>query len=1014
MDNNNSLDRRYIRVFISSTFKDMAPERDYLMTKVFPRLQDIAAKRNVSILPLDLRWGITQKESESGKVLEICLREINNTRPFFIGLIGDRYGWCPSSEELQKNPYLREEFGTWLSQDIEKQLSITEIEFQYAILRRKTRQYAYFYERTGGRKDPRVGELKKRLLEDGRYPLQPYSKPQELGVIFERDFLELLDTLYPEAELSERTIQKAFRDSLCDQYHPIAGFFERLDSFIQRDGSEMVVYGDSGMGKSALVANWLKTLPSSFRVVYHAVGLSGKTDWRSVSGLIAEELSGNPDEKLADAISQAASSGRLILVLDGVDNLSEDDDAKLFRWLGRVPKGAKYIFTTTEADITLDTLRRRSAEEIKLTPLSSTSRRRMIEEYLGSFGKRLSDIQIEKITNAGIATNTSILKSLLDELISFGKYEELDQFIDYYLAAASPEDFFSKMIQRLEHDFGRKTVGPILGLIAFSARGITESEILAITGLSQLTLSQFLCRFRRHLMMPGGLVVFRHAHVLKAVQEEFARKEARTRGDLISFFKKDPVSSRAVDELPHQYFSLGKTRDLFHYLSRIEVYGELYRRDVYSLGRYWKYLLHHGFDGKVFLSQKWVHDTITPVETKLTLLNSMGNLFLAIVGDYSSAECYLKEALKLAETSEMATESTGRSWYYLSRIYCERGVWEEAIRTEQKALACFKKFGNEGAGEGLCLSVEGTYYSVYQKDLSHSLACHSRSLDILRKNFGDYHVETILGYYNVGITLCDLKRYSEALDKMERALKLSLDCFGEDHESTAMSYYGKGYIAFCRGDYLDAIHWMEKSLRIRVNIFVENDLRLVQVYEILAGCYQGLADWVTALEYWTKCLNAGLSVATIGLPFIDRFFNMGVCMVNCGAKTESSQIFKQMLGHANDYLEITSSPSEKARIYSRMGQAYLFLSKPQDAENCLKTAISIWEAAGLTQDEQAGLAYNYLGKCYSDYRKDFASARDLYSKAYSILSDVCGPDSVFAKVALQNYRAVNDSVEASI
>ena len=55
-----NLEDRVIRIFISSTFSDMQEERNLLVTKVFPRLAKIAAKRDVTIVPLDLRWGVTE------------------------------------------------------------------------------------------------------------------------------------------------------------------------------------------------------------------------------------------------------------------------------------------------------------------------------------------------------------------------------------------------------------------------------------------------------------------------------------------------------------------------------------------------------------------------------------------------------------------------------------------------------------------------------------------------------------------------------------------------------------------------------------------------------------------------------------------------------------------------------------------------------------------------------------------------------------------------------------------
>ena len=84
-----NMDNRQMRIFISSTFQDMQAERDYLMTKIFPRLRLLAQKRNVCLVELDLRWGITQEEEgQSGKVIFTCLNEIEQSHPFFFGNIG--------------------------------------------------------------------------------------------------------------------------------------------------------------------------------------------------------------------------------------------------------------------------------------------------------------------------------------------------------------------------------------------------------------------------------------------------------------------------------------------------------------------------------------------------------------------------------------------------------------------------------------------------------------------------------------------------------------------------------------------------------------------------------------------------------------------------------------------------------------------------------------------------------------------------------------------------------------
>ena len=90
-----------VRVFISSTFRDMNAERDHLVRVVFPELKERMTKRRLYLVDVDLRWGITEEEAEHGKVLEVCLDEIERCRPFFIGILGERYGSVPGRRPVR-------------------------------------------------------------------------------------------------------------------------------------------------------------------------------------------------------------------------------------------------------------------------------------------------------------------------------------------------------------------------------------------------------------------------------------------------------------------------------------------------------------------------------------------------------------------------------------------------------------------------------------------------------------------------------------------------------------------------------------------------------------------------------------------------------------------------------------------------------------------------------------------------------------------------------------------------
>jgi len=88
-----------VRVFISSTFRDMHAERDHLVRLIFPELKARCRTKRVHLIDVDLHWGVTEADAESGKALDICLDEIDTCRPYFLGILGQRYGYIPEGDQ---------------------------------------------------------------------------------------------------------------------------------------------------------------------------------------------------------------------------------------------------------------------------------------------------------------------------------------------------------------------------------------------------------------------------------------------------------------------------------------------------------------------------------------------------------------------------------------------------------------------------------------------------------------------------------------------------------------------------------------------------------------------------------------------------------------------------------------------------------------------------------------------------------------------------------------------------
>lgn len=276
------IDSRQIRVFISSTFKDMQEERTFLINHIFPKLRKMANDRDVSLVELDLRWGITEEEAREGKVMQICLEEIDNSHPFFIGLLGDRYGWCPTLEEISGNSTLTERY-PWVINDIQNRSSVTEIEMQYGVLRRTSEKLkAFFFLKPDTvNTEPQQIAFKDYVRKTSHYPTTEFLSLEDLGKKVEKEFINLIETLFPQEKLSyeerDRQSQKTFLRSRSNVYIPNENYYNILDNFIKDKHSQhLVITGESGMGKSSLMANWILRNEKTHcdKVIYHFIGNS--------------------------------------------------------------------------------------------------------------------------------------------------------------------------------------------------------------------------------------------------------------------------------------------------------------------------------------------------------------------------------------------------------------------------------------------------------------------------------------------------------------------------------------------------------------------------------------------------------------------------------------------------------------------------------------------------------------------------------------------------------------------
>jgi hypothetical protein len=435
-----------VRVFISSTFRDMHAERDHLVRVVFPELRERCAKRHLHLVDVDLRWGVTEEDAQRGKALEICLREIEDCRPFFLGLLGERYGWIPPCYDIPDEP----QFDSL--RHLEPGHSITAMEIYHGVLNNpEMRSHAFFYFRdpafietlpAAQRPDfnaedaesaEKLRRLKERIKASGLPVREGYRREDldDLGRLVLEGLWSAIEAEYPEAgrEADPLDAERAYHDFFIEtrtglfigQRHLLA----RLHAYAAGNTpGPMVVTGTPGCGKSALLARFVsqfRQLPSPRYsgergggegthterfMLYHFVGASpSSTDPRHMLLRLCAELArrfGFEDEIPQDYYElrvrfwqfcqRAAEREPWLLVLDALNQLEETYHAHDLDWLPAVvPPGLRLILSSLEGN-TLRAARQkyRQRHDLIVTSLRLVDQGFIIARQLKAARKSLS------------------------------------------------------------------------------------------------------------------------------------------------------------------------------------------------------------------------------------------------------------------------------------------------------------------------------------------------------------------------------------------------------------------------------------------------------------------------------------------------------------------------------------------------------------------------------------------------------------------------------------------------
>ncbi len=919
-----------IRVFVSSTFVDLFHEREYLVKRIFPEIRHVCRERGLLFTEVDLRWGLTYEDSGFGRVISTCLQEIDRCRPFFIGILGDRYGWIPEFSDIHKNAFLVEEHH-WIEEAVLEGASLVEMEFNYAVLNtHESMPGASFYilDREPASDQPKFEQTElsdnklERLREriyDCKRPVRTFKTPEELGAQVREDLLRAIDVLYPAKNersplARERRLHEAFSISRRQAYVARQETLQKLNDHVTSDAPPLIVHADSGFGKSALLAYWGRFYAQrhpEVSVVTHFIGsVSSDAGHESLLRRILMETKDllHLEDAIPDTLNEMelalgewlakVPEQKLVLVIDALNQL--EPRAAGLEWLPQhLPSNVRIILSTTPGP-TLDALRTRGWPEYELQPLTFKDREAMITRFLSEFHKALPLSECQQIARDDKTASPLFLRTLLEELRLFGAYERLDERIRYYLSTDDTSDLFQRVLDRIEDDFGEDLIHRLMTLVWASRSGLTEDDFLSLTRLTRAGASQLLIALEYHLVQRQGYIRFFHDHLNEAVERKYlADDESRRKAhaELGKFYLTEPSSERRASELPYQLGEGGMLEELRDWLVDIPEFMRYATEDEqWRFIGYWLKL-----DGKYDRAKSY-EDALdeyksnhTEVEHALAL-EHVGRFMIAC-GDSATAEKMLSIALPIIE-SKFGEEDvrTAESITTYGELMHALGKYSEAENLLSRGLQMFEKiYGTDNLRVAKALDTLGaTLHS--QGAYMNAENAWRRSLHVREERLGLSHPDTLEALLNVGVMLYSTQSYSGAAEIFEIASARALQSLGKGHPTYSYAISNLAAAKLALNEREEAIRLYRIALKSMEKVLGATHPQRIQSLLSLGTALKMNGNLEEAEEYCIQALNSAKLIHGIEHPITAKTqLNLGQLLTEQGRNNEASEVLSTAL-----------------------------------------------------------------------------------------------------------------------
>jgi len=936
----------------------MQEEREILLKETFLEFKKLAKERFVEVTEIDLRTGISPEQADNGEIIKVCLDEVercSDSPIFFLGMLGNRYGSTNWLDDVDSNT-LKDNRYKWINDFSDR--SITELEIISAIERYKKHNRAFFYLKEGKDDNPKLTNLKNRLQSKAHNNLSVtnYKDNDNFKKQVIDSLTKALDELYPKDEkISEveklRASHEIFAKSRQKVYIPHRKNESILDEFIESSQDRLLLYGESGLGKSALIANYFDKFKnrSDFFVIEHYIGGAGELSndlhqmLRRIMLEIKEEFEltdkvPSEPQKIMDefALWLHRVKRSTVIVLDGYNQIEDELKEKLFYYIPEKLEHVKLIISSIKKSYPIE-------NSHQIEPLTQEEQRILVVDYLRGYGKTIERPILSNIIEHPQTTNTLFLRTLLNEIRLLGNFDNLQSDIENYLNAKDVVELFIKIFERLESDYRENLAKEVLSLLYVSRDGLSEDNLMEIINqnttkkLTRLKFSPLFLAIEEHLINRGGLYGFFHDFIRLAVKNRYLSGKELVDGErrkIADYFEGREIDNQRVRELPFQLFELGDRDGLYQNLLSVEFFTKIADRNEFELSKY-VYELDDEFIN-IFV------DKLSNNHYSDELIVKLASFFHVINPKYDKSLFLYKKVLKNRKRVPNHPK-IGATYNSLANLYKSMGKYTESLKYFEKSLEVREK--QFGEYNPIFLDSYRNLGELYEKigNYDKALSIYNK---VLEKNFNMDTSSVSILYDCIGRIYQTKNQYKEALKFYKKALIIHERIFGTNHANIATGYNNIGIIYNDMGKYNQALNYLDKSLQMRKNIFPSNHLAFASLYTNIANTYEYIGNFEKALDFYEKALK----------------------------------IFKMHLGNKHDKV---------ATVSDLIGGLYHKINQYEKALSFYEKALEIREKALGTQHKSTIESYNNLGGLYNSLEK-YEKAEEFYTKALMLNIQILG------------------------